>query len=96
MTASKVIEISAFGTRGKALNKKFVAKLDSRSRYVLNKKVSSKSTTNATNEATNKVYANSLDEAAELLATDQYLINLVSGEGKRALREFKKVKIVRR
>jgi len=48
---------------------------------------------NTTNRAENKVYVSDLSEAADLLATNEHLINLVSSDGKRALREFKKVKI---
>lgn len=87
-----VTKISAIGTRGKVTGKIFVAKTDSSGRYVLNKKTSS-SSIDPTNKAVNKVFASSLTEAANLLATDDYLINLVDEEGTRALREFKKVKI---
>jgi hypothetical protein len=88
----EVAKISAIGTRGDAKGKVFVAKKDSSGRYVLNKKTSSNSI-NPTNKAVNKVFVSSLTEAAKLLATEDYLINLVDEEGKRALREFKKVKI---
>lgn len=91
MTAT-VFSISAIGTRGAAKGKLFVAKPDASGRYVLNRKKAS-SSINPTNKAVNKVFARSLAEAAELLATDDYLINLVSPEGKRALREFRKVRI---
>ena len=87
-----VINISAIGTRGDARGKVFVAKPDSSGRYVLNHKKAS-SSTHPTNKAVNKVFATSLTEAARLLETDDYLINLVSSDGKRALREFKKVRI---
>jgi len=87
-----VINISAKGTRGLAEGKLFSVKKDSSGRYVLNKKKSSYST-EPTNKAINKVYADSLNEAATLLATDDYLINLVDESGKRALRAFSKVEI---
>lgn len=87
-----VISISAVGTRGDAKGKVFVAKPDSSGRYVLNRKKPSGSS-NPTNKAINKNYAGSLDEAADLLRTNNYLINLVSPDGKRALRELKKVRI---
>jgi hypothetical protein len=87
-----VISISAIGTSGDAKGKLFVAKPDSSGRYVLNLKKPSNSV-DPTNKAANKVFAASLTEAAQLLATDDYLINLVSSDGKRGLREFKKVRI---
>ena len=91
--SKKVIQISAIGTRGDAKWKVFTAKRDSSGRYVLNKKTSSPGEKNTTNRAENKVYVSDLSEAADLLATNEHLINLVSSDGKRALREFKKVKI---
>lgn len=89
---SKVVGISAVGTRGDAKGKLFTAKPDSLGRYVLNRK-SPESSQNPTNKAINKVYAKNLNEAAALLETDEYLINLVSSNGTRALREKDKVKI---
>ncbi|WP_109125157.1 hypothetical protein [Dyella sp. C11] len=87
-----VVKISAFGTRGRALGKLFIAKPDSSGRYVLNRKQPAHSA-DPTNNAKNKVYALSLTEAAALLATDEYLINLVCPAGSRALREYRKVNI---
>lgn len=87
-----VIRISACGTLGDAKGKLFTACKDSSGRYVLNRKKPSGST-NPTNKAINKVYVSTLCEAADLLATDDYLINLVSDDGKRALREFRKVRV---
>ena len=92
--SNQVIRISAKGTAGDAKGKLFEAKPDSMGRYVLNKK-SPSSTGAPTNMAVNKVYVANLDEAAKLLATDDYLINLVSRDGSRALREFSTVKIDR-
>ena len=89
----KVIRISATGTSGSALGKIFEAKPDSLGRYVLNRKKPTGIIT--TNMAASKVFAADLTEAAKLLETDEYLINLVGPEGKRALREFKKVRIER-
>lgn len=86
-----VTKISAYGTRGLE-NVRFVAKPDRSGRYVLNKKRSSPSA-NTTNKAVNKVYVDSLDEAAELLRTGDYLINLVAPDGSRALRQLAKVRI---
>jgi len=91
--SKKVIQISAIGTSGEAKGKVFTANMDSSGRYVLNKKVSSPGKKNTTNRAENKVYVSDLSEAADLLAKNEHLINLVSSDGKRALREFKKVKI---
>ena len=87
-----VTKISAFGTRGAVKGKLFLARPDSSGRYVLNLKQPHNSSS-PTNNATNKVFASSLTEAAELLATNDYLINLVSPEGARALREYKKVRV---
>lgn len=86
-----VTKISAYGTRG--LEKvQFVAKPDRLDRYVLNKKRPA-SSAHPTNKAVNKVYVDSLDEAAELLRTGDYLINLVAPDGSRALRQLSKVRI---
>ena len=89
---STVKKITAVGTRGDAKGKLFTAKKDSAGYYVLNKKKSANSL-NPTNKAVNKVRVASLDEAAKILSTDEYLINLVSEDEKRALREYKKVYI---
>lgn len=88
----KVIQISAIGSRGNVSGKVFVAKPDASGRYVLNIKRNA-STDAATNFAVNKVFASDLNEAARLLQSDNYLINLVTQEGQRALRELKAVKI---
>lgn len=90
---SKVFSITAIGTRGDAKGKLFTAKTDAQGRYVLNKKTSTTSERNTTNRAKNKIYVSNLNEAFTLLQTNEYLINLVSADGKRALREYKKVKI---
>lgn len=90
----KIIRISAIGTGGSVLGKTFEAKPDSSGRYVLNRKKPTGSTP-ATNMAASKVFAADLTEAAKLLETDEYLINLVGPGGKRALRELKKVRIER-
>lgn len=90
--SGKVFEISAVGTRGSAAGKKFTAVPDRSGRFVLNRKTSS-SVGNKTNLAANKVYADTLDDAAQLLRTGDYLINLVGPGGSRALRELAKVKI---
>ena len=92
---SKVKSITAFGTRGSVKGTLFSAKTDSQGRFVLNKKAPSPINGNTTNKAENKVYVSTLCEAANLLETDKYLINLVTADGSRALREFKKVKIER-
>ena len=91
---STVIRISAVGSRGSVLGKIFEAKPDSSGRYVLNRKKPSGSNP-ATNMAASKVFAASLAEAARLLETDEYLINLVGPGGTRALRDLKKVRIER-
>jgi hypothetical protein len=92
---SSITEIFAVGTRGDAAGRRFVAKRDKNGKFVLNRKKSSTSAT-STNLAVNKEYADSLDKAYELLATDQYLINLVCSDGSRALRKFSAVNIKRR
>lgn len=89
-----VKSISAIGTRGEAEGKVFTARRDSSGRYVLNRK-SGLGTGAPTNYAVNKVYVETLEKAAELLSSDEYLIHLVSDDGKRALREFKMVRIER-
>tara|TARA_B110000238_G_C16010354_1_gene388593 strand:- start:395 stop:676 length:282 start_codon:yes stop_codon:yes gene_type:complete len=91
MEYSDVKKISAIGTRGDAKNVEFIAKPGRRGRYVLNKKSSSPAAGNNTNQALNKVYVGTLSEAAAMLATNDYLINLVSPDGKRV---FSKVSIV--
>lgn len=88
----KVSKITAVGTSGDVKGVVFQAKPDTTGRFVLNKKAGS-ATGNKTNRAVNKVYVGSLDEAAELLQTNEYLINLVSPKGTRALRQFKAVTI---
>jgi hypothetical protein len=90
--SKKVTKITAVGTRGDAAGKLFTAKPDASGRYVLNKKAPATSA-DPTNKAVNKVYARDLDEALRLLTTDHFLINLISNDGKRALRELKKVRI---
>lgn len=91
--SSKVKSITAIGTHGAVKGKLFTAKKDSQDRFVLNKKAPSPVKGNTTNRAINKVYVASLSKAAELLKTDNYLINLITSDGSRALREFKKIKI---
>ncbi|RAI69302.1 hypothetical protein DOZ80_14215 [Pseudomonas fluorescens] len=88
-----VIQISAVGTEGLALGKLFIAKTDTSGRYVLNRKKSASTTNAPTNMAVNKIYASDLDEAAKLLKTGDYLINLVAADGRRALRALKSVQI---
>lgn len=90
---SRVIRISAVGSRGSVLGKIFEAKPES-GRYGLNRKKPSGSNP-ATNTAASKVFAASLTEAARLLETDEYLINLVDPGGTRALCELKKFRIER-
>lgn len=86
-----ITRISANGTRGLE-NIQFLAKPDRSGRYVLNRKQPSFSK-HPTNKAVNKVYVDSLNEAAELLRTGDYLINLVAPGGSRALRQLSKVRI---
>lgn len=90
----KVLSITAIGTRGDAKGKLFVAKPDSRGRYVLNKKRSLASPS-PTNYAVNKVYVDTLDEVVGHLETGDYLVNLVGADGQRALRALDKVTITR-
>ena len=96
MKYKSVTKITAIGTSGKAKGHEFIATPDSKGRYVLNRKVSKPSEGNKTNNAVNKVYTKTLTEAANLLATDDYLINLTSrfdSKTTRALRAFTKVVI---
>jgi len=74
----------------------FTAKHDRSGRYVLNRKTSSPTNGNTTNRAENKVYAATLREAAELLQSGEFLINLVTDKGIRALRSYKSVTIDRK
>lgn len=95
MGYKSVQKISAVGTSGDAKGVEFVATPDKQGRYVLNKKKPSTSE-NPTNKAVNKVYVESLTEAANLLATDDYLINMtgrVNSKNTRGLRKFKSVTI---
>ena len=62
---------------------------------MLNRKSSSPTTANTTNRAENKVYAATLREVAELLESGEFLINLVTDKGIRALRSYKSVTIDR-
>lgn len=89
----KVKRINALGTRGKALGDVFVAKPNKSGQFVLNRKNSVTAGGSPTNFAINKVFVSTLNEAAKLLATDEFLIHLVSDKNRRALREYKKVKI---
>lgn len=89
--SKKIVKISAIGTKGEAKGKIFTAQRDTTGKYVLNKKTFSPENGSTTNRAENKVYVKDLNEAINLLATNDYLINLVSTDGKRALREFNKV-----
>ena len=89
----KIKSISATGTHGKAFGKTFTARPNRSGQFVLNRKNKVPVGGKPTNHAVNKVFVGSLDEALELLATDEFLIHLVSDEGTRALRQYKKVKI---
>jgi hypothetical protein len=86
-----ITKISAIGTGGKVAGLEFVAKKNAQGKYELNKKVPSTSATK-TNNAVNKVYVDTLDQAWELLQKDGHLINLKGLTG-RALRNAKAVKI---
>lgn len=90
---SQIKKIYATGTRGDAAGKEFSAKPNKDGKYVLNKKKPSASKT-ATNMAASKVYVDTLDEAYDLLKTEQYLINLVCALGSRALRKYDAVKVL--
>jgi hypothetical protein len=89
-----VTRISAIGTRGHARDMVFIAKRNSAGRYVLHRKTPSHAS-NATNTVPNKVYVDSLDDAARLLETDDYVMNVVASDGQRALRELKNITIQR-
>lgn len=95
MKYSKVIKISALGTRGKVKGLEFIAKPNQDGYYVLNKKVNTPTESNKTNKARNKIFVTTLTEAANLLSTDEYLINVTCTDpvGGRALREYKKVTV---
>ncbi|HHX8443434.1 hypothetical protein D5E85_20705 [Vibrio parahaemolyticus] len=96
MKYKNVIKISAIGTRGKVKGLEFVAKQNLDGHYVLNKKIHTPTDSNRTNKAKNKVCVPTLTEAANLLSTGEYLINLTCTDsiGGRALREYNKVKII--
>jgi len=85
MNKSKIKRIWALGTKDKAFGKCFKAKRDKQGRYVLNRKPSGGAKA-PTTCAVNKFYASTLDEAAEMLATDDYQIRLTSDDGQTALR----------
>ena len=88
-----VTSISATGSSKSALGKLFIAKPDASGRYVLNSKKSAAASGTSTNYAINKIYALDLTEAARLLQTDEYLIDLKGVDGQRALRARDSVKI---
>lgn len=88
-----VNKISAIGTRGAVKGSEFKAIKDKNGKYVLNRKTSTPEKGNTTNKAINKIYVDTLTEAANLLSSNEYLINLVADSGVRSLREFKKVTI---
>lgn len=96
MKYKNVIKISAEGTRGKVNGLECVAEPTPDGKYVLNKKVEttekSKAEKNKTNKARNKVFANTLTEAANMLATNEYVINLIYTipVGDKALGKFKR------
>ncbi|WP_036828209.1 hypothetical protein, partial [Photobacterium sanctipauli] len=91
MKYSKVSKIWAVGTGKKNNGREFTAKHDANKRYVLNKKIPTADKSSQTNYAENKVYVETLTEAANLLATNEYVINLTCEEGTRALRSYNKV-----
>jgi hypothetical protein len=88
----KIKRIYAIG-RVKGQPTLFTAKHDHSGRYVLNRKVSSPTRGNTTNRAENKIYVPTLREAAALLESGDYSINMVTGTGVRALRSHKSVTI---
>ena len=83
-------EIYSFGTRGKVKGKKFKARKNGKGFYVLNKKAK-EGRSNTTNRAKNIVLVETLEDAFNLLKTNDYLINLVCDDNSRALREHSKV-----
>ena len=89
----KVTRIWAKGTRGKAAGETFEARRDRSGKYVLNRKASVSLTGEPTNKAVNKVYVETLDEAWCLMNTGDYLINLISGAGIRALRKLSSIHV---
>tara|TARA_E500000305_G_C4029253_1_gene243896 strand:- start:11321 stop:11611 length:291 start_codon:yes stop_codon:yes gene_type:complete len=90
--ASTILSITAIGTRGDVKGEIFSAKRDKDGAYILNRKSSTPSAGNRTNLAASKVRVDSLDEAYEMLSTNEYLINLTGPGGVRALRQFSKVR----
>jgi hypothetical protein len=83
-------EIYALGTSGKVKGKKFKARKNNKGFYVLNKK-SKEDGINTTNRAKNIVLVETLEDALNLLKTNDYLINLVCDDNTRALREHAKI-----
>jgi hypothetical protein len=61
----------------------------------LNRKTTSPTNGNTTNRAKNKVLVSTLQEAATLLASGEYLINLVTDKGIRGLRSHTAVIVER-
>jgi hypothetical protein len=90
---ARVKAIYAFGTRGDQVNVRFEAKAEPCGGYALHRKVR-KTSVNQTNKAENKVIVSSLDEAAELVRTGDFLISLKQGKGPRSLRDHKKLMII--
>lgn len=64
----------------------FTARHNNSGKYVLNRKATSPTKGNTTNRAENKVLVSTLQEAASLLESGDYLINLVTDKGIRGLR----------
>lgn len=85
-------EIYSFGTRGKVKGKRFKAKKNSKGFYVLNKKAK-EDRVHTTNRSKNIVLVETLEDALNLLKTNDYLINLVCEDNTRALREHSKILI---
>jgi hypothetical protein len=73
----------------------FTARHNNSGKFVLNRKTTSPTNGNTTNRAKNKVLVSTLQEAATLLASGEYLINLVTDKGIRGLRSHTAVIVER-
>jgi hypothetical protein len=85
MKYDKVSKISAIGTGKINKGREFVAKPNVQGQFVLHRK------SKQTNLAENKILVASLTDAANLLATDEFVINLTCEQGTRALGSYGKV-----
>jgi len=82
--------IYAFGKQKEREHVRFDAIEEPGGGYALHRKVRS-ATGNSTNKAENKVLVASLDEAAALVRSGEFLISLKPAKGPRSLRDHKRL-----